>query len=99
VRFGEQDSVRFGEHLNRGRTGCALVPPTPLDDTSEVAALAVFHDDVEHALSLVDEALVVADDVITGWHGLEDMPVAEVSTSSGAQARPRTAYAHFSIEL
>lgn len=36
----------------------------PLDHARKVASRAVLHEDVEHVVGLVDEALVVADDVV-----------------------------------
>lgn len=67
---------RLGSHRTAlSRPLDALVVPASLYDLRQVAALAVLHDDVEHVVGLVDEALKVAHNVVIVAELLEDVAV------------------------
>lgn len=44
-----------------------------MNDPSEISSFAVFHEDVEHVVGLVDESLVIADDIVIRAKLFEDI--------------------------
>lgn len=75
-------SVGLDSSDRRSRRPDLLLLAILPDQPGQVTALAVLHDDVEHRVGLVDEALDVADDVVVLVEVLENVAAAEMSGSA-----------------
>lgn len=76
--------VGFGVAVGQGQGDLGEVAPDDvlgeqhllvaalLNHMREVATVAEFHNNVQHGGFLVEEALVVAHNVVVGWHTLKD---------------------------